>query len=187
MFVSLAAHAAQFAFLVFFENPRKSTLTVSNTRLLSSLISDIERMYGQRKAIAKRTPLFPSRPKSAPLPSSSETAGSSTITSAVGTPPIEADLADILSTPAVTEGETATETEFETEMEIDDDTPITDVINQKLSKHQQHHSIASSVSSKGGIDASAPRHKKKAMSQHDLLNKYFRRDAVVIRNIDFLR
>lgn len=186
MFVSLAAHAAQFAFLVFFENPRKSTLAVSNTGPLSSLISDIERMYGQRKAIAKRTPLFPSRPKSVPLPSSSETVGSSTITSAVGTP-VEADLADILSTPAVTEGETATETDFETELEIDDDTPITDVINRKLSKHQQHHSIASSVSSKGGLDAGVPRHKKKAVSQHDLLNKYFRRDAVVIRNIDFLR
>lgn len=42
LFVSLAAHAAQFAFLVFFENPH------------------IERMYGQRKPIAQRTPLVPS-------------------------------------------------------------------------------------------------------------------------------
>ncbi|KAF9463504.1 phosphatidylethanolamine N-methyltransferase [Collybia nuda] len=169
LFVSLAAHAAQFAFLVFFENPH------------------IERMYGQPKAIAKRTPLFPSRPKSAPLPSCQGSAGSSTIASVVETPPLEADPADILSTPAATEGETATETDFDTEAEPDYDTPIADVINKKLSKHHQQRSIASSTSSNGGTDTSAVRHKKKAVSQHDLLNKYFRRDAVIVRNIDLLR
>ncbi|KAH9001866.1 phosphatidylethanolamine N-methyltransferase [Lactarius hatsudake] len=39
LFVSLAAHAAQFAFLVFFENPH------------------IERFYGQRKPLAQRVPI----------------------------------------------------------------------------------------------------------------------------------
>jgi phosphatidylethanolamine N-methyltransferase len=29
--------------------------------------------------------------------------------------------------------------------------------------------------------------KKRGLSQHDLLNKYFRRDAVVLRNVDLLR
>ena len=27
----------------------------------------------------------------------------------------------------------------------------------------------------------------KTLSQHDLLNKYFRRDALVLRNVDLLR
>ena len=29
--------------------------------------------------------------------------------------------------------------------------------------------------------------KSKTLSQHDLLNKYFRRDALVLRNVDLLR
>jgi phosphatidylethanolamine N-methyltransferase len=172
---------------VFFENPRKPSSTALGVKHgPHDSITDIERMYGQRKAIAKRTPLFPSRRKSTPLPSCNETASSSTITSVVATPPVEADLADILSTPVATEGETATETDFETEVEIDDDTPVADIVSHKISKHQPQHSIASSMSSSGGADG-APRYRKKAVSQHDLLNKYFRRDAVVIRNIDLLR
>ncbi|KAI0042743.1 hypothetical protein FA95DRAFT_1584332 [Auriscalpium vulgare] len=46
LFVSLAAHAAQFAFLVFFENPH------------------IERFYGQRKPLAVRVPI--QRPETRP-------------------------------------------------------------------------------------------------------------------------
>ena len=63
LFVSLAAHAAQFGFLVFFENPRMFHCSV--IRLLTVFESDIERMYGQRKAIAKRTPVQPRRKQSA--------------------------------------------------------------------------------------------------------------------------
>ncbi|KAG6910370.1 phosphatidylethanolamine N-methyltransferase [Tephrocybe rancida] len=159
LFVSLAAHAAQFAFLLFFENPH------------------IERMYGQPKAIAKRTPLiYTSRPKDSSA--SNAVAGSST------GPVIEADPAEILATPAVTEGETATETELETEVEIDDTTPHIDQETRVVSKHQAKPSIASSISSTGD---NTPRPRRKAASQHDLLNKYFRRDAVVFKNADLLR
>ncbi|GAA6020363.1 hypothetical protein JCM10207_002082 [Rhodosporidiobolus poonsookiae] len=56
LFVSLAAHAAQFGFLVGFENPH------------------IERTYGQRKPIAARTPLV--SPMPLPVPSDPITSAS---------------------------------------------------------------------------------------------------------------
>lgn len=46
------------------------------------------------------------------------------------------------------------------------------------SRHRPTPSNASSASATG---------KKKAVSQHDLLNKYFRRDVVVLKNLDLLR
>ncbi|KAG6896502.1 phosphatidylethanolamine N-methyltransferase [Termitomyces sp. T32_za158] len=168
LFVSLAAHAAQFAFLLFFENPH------------------IERMYGQPKAIAKRTPLVhPCQPKNkSAVPSTNAVAGSSTC------PEIEADPADILATPAVTEGETATDTtEIETEVEIDE-AVITRMSqsreNEKASKHRPKPSV-SSLSSASSEQPQPLRYWRRAASQHDLLNKYFRHDTLVLRNIDLLR
>ncbi|KAJ3509898.1 hypothetical protein NLJ89_g4975 [Agrocybe chaxingu] len=181
LFASLVAHAAQFAFLVLFENPH------------------IERMYGQRKAIAKRIPLRPTKTNNA-IASSSSTA--STIV------PEESGH----STPAATEGDTATETELETETEIDDEKQQVFVGNAKIARHQATFSMDSSASSNGDIDISrpipvgsksgsslsgprssgndntpSPSQRRKTISQHDLLNKYFRRDAVILRNIDLLR
>ncbi|KAH0580012.1 phosphatidylethanolamine N-methyltransferase [Termitomyces sp. 'cryptogamus'] len=169
LFVSLAAHAAQFAFLLFFENPH------------------IERMYGQPKVIAKRTPLVPmyrSKIKSASaLPSSTNTiSGPSTV--------IEADPADILATPAITEGETATDTtEPETEAETDEMmAPINGrVENKRILKHKPKPSISSVSSANSERPRPTPRYGKKAASQHDLLNKYFRHDTLVLKNIDLLR
>ena len=61
LFVSLAAHAAQFGFLVFFENPRAFCCLSVITRAdrFASCV-DIERTYGQRKLLAQRTPLLSS-------------------------------------------------------------------------------------------------------------------------------
>ncbi|KIY68946.1 phosphatidylethanolamine N-methyltransferase [Cylindrobasidium torrendii FP15055 ss-10] len=74
LFVSLATHASQFGFLLWFENPH------------------IERTYGEKKAIAKRTPL------------------ASVVAEAAAEPPED--------TPAPTDGDTATETsELETDVE----------------------------------------------------------------------
>ncbi|KAH9476865.1 phosphatidylethanolamine N-methyltransferase [Psilocybe cubensis] len=184
LFVSLAGHAAQFAFLVLFENPH------------------IERLYGKRKAIAKRTPLFPSD-------HSKITEGSSIAPSTNGTP--VAQSSSYLSTPAITEAETATETDLETETEMDDEMlPLAAAKAQnfpnkpkapKLSRHMPNYSIDSTISSSNGDSesislnmASSPRsintvasQRRKVLSQHDLLNKYFRRDAVVLRNVDLLR
>ncbi|GLB44428.1 putative catalyzes the first step of the methylation pathway of phosphatidylcholine biosynthesis, the SAM-dependent methylation of phosphatidylethanolamine (PE) to phosphatidylmonomethylethanolamine (PMME) [Lyophyllum shimeji] len=168
LFVSLAAHAAQFAFLVFFENPH------------------IERMYGQRKAIAKRTPLVPRTRPNAAASSSNGAASTSTA------PVVEADPAEILSTPAATEGETATETtELETETEIEEETTNASSPTKKPLTHRPNLSVASVASSSGGgvagDSAPPPRYRKKPVSQHDLLNKYFRQDTIVLRNLDLLR
>ncbi|KIJ61193.1 hypothetical protein HYDPIDRAFT_183320 [Hydnomerulius pinastri MD-312] len=147
LFVSLAAHAAQFAFLVFFENPH------------------IERMYGKRKPIAVRKPLFSTGPRKArqqkdndpsPLPSHD-------------------DSADGLSTPAATEGETASETDLETETETESMTPTMQsrkVLDDPLMKNESPKRPSKQVQS---------------VSQHDLHHKYFRRDVVVFHNIDLLR
>ncbi|KAF9074375.1 phosphatidylethanolamine N-methyltransferase [Rhodocollybia butyracea] len=167
LFVSLAAHAAQFAFLVFFENPH------------------IERLYGQRKAIAKRTPLITKATK--PVPSASVTT-------------LEESDAD-LTTPSATEGETGTESDLETETETEMEETQLDrpavvfkakrkvpVSGGRISPGSGKSSNQSSTSS-----MSAARHRgsspgpQKSISQHDLLNKYFRRDMVIFRNLDLLR
>lgn len=153
LFVSLAAHAAQFGFLVYFENPRECH------RILCGGVSeqpiDIERMYGQRKPLALRTP----------LQSGSNTQGTSTPdshqrsyseTSSIG-----------MSTPSFTEGETATETEMETE--IEDQLPAREkIIRPPLVK-------------------SSTKSRPRPMTQHDLLNRFFRKDIVGLANIDLLR
>lgn len=101
LFASLAAHAAQFAFLIFFENPRTSFYVFLQIRGVEVAL-DIERMYGQRQPIAVRKPLAPTGPRKRTPP-----------------PPSQPDGADGLSTPPATEGETASETELETEVEAD--------------------------------------------------------------------
>ncbi|THU85514.1 phosphatidylethanolamine N-methyltransferase [Dendrothele bispora CBS 962.96] len=147
LFVSLAGHAAQFAFLVFFENPH------------------IERMYGKPKILAKRTPL--------PIKSQES--------EATPVEPVAIDIADIadLTTPSATEADTATETELETETE---ENPSPSIVRNKAYKHQQTISV-SSISLNGTEFVTS----KKPVSQHDLLNKYFRRDTVILRNLDVFR
>ncbi|KAG6834035.1 phosphatidylethanolamine N-methyltransferase [Arthromyces matolae] len=151
-------------------------------------------MYGKPKAIARRTPLrtkavVSSAAAASSSSSSSASASSSNLPLADKSTQnvIEADPAEILATPNVTEGETATETELETE--VDEETvmtPTPHLINAKppSSKHQPKASV-SSVSSAGGDGPTSNR--KKPASQHDLLNKYFRHDTIVLKNLDLLR
>ncbi|KAF8339261.1 phosphatidylethanolamine N-methyltransferase [Amanita rubescens] len=148
LFVSLAAHAAQFAFLLFFENPH------------------IERMYGQRKFIAKRVPVVTSK-----------------ATGVIDdTSDVSKTTADNLLVPAMTDGETTTDTELETETEAE--TPTNS--KQRLrSKHQRCNSCGSGTDHLNSERRSDPR--RKPVSQHDLFNKYFRRDTVILKNIDLLR
>ncbi|KAF8192821.1 phosphatidylethanolamine N-methyltransferase [Mycena galopus ATCC 62051] len=160
LFVSLAGHAAQFGFLVFFENPH------------------IERMYGQRKAIAKRTPV---RRRASPVSSSSATPST---TSGFELPPLDLDGYISSSTPPATEGDTATETDLDTETELDLATTTAVSGGRKRvmrAGHEQKPSNASSTFS------TSPPKKKKPVSQHDLVTKYFRRDTVILKNVDLFR
>lgn len=140
---------------------------------------DIERMYGQRKLIGKRTPIAP---PAHPSDFAEHDVSSETIVPAKRADAQSLDSVDFPPTPAATEGETATETDLETEMEEFDDLTNFDQVRAKRAQHKQQLSTASSTSMNGPLP---PR--KKALSHHDLLNKYFRRDTVIMKNFDFLR
>lgn len=164
-------------------------------------VLDIERFYGQPKAIAKRTPIVTKK----------STSGSEVVTPEASTSTALAT--SYPPTPSVTEGDTATDTELETEVE--DEVSLLVPGSSRAGKvksrsgnttrHQQNLSIDSTISSNGDVAdfrssaSSAPRlgngtavgaggpQRRKVVSHHDLLNKYFRRDAVVIRNVDLFR
>ncbi|KAL4071616.1 phospholipid methyltransferase-domain-containing protein [Scleroderma yunnanense] len=148
LFVSLTAHAAQFAFLLFFENPH------------------IERMYGKRKPIAVRKPLFPlSTSKARQQKSETDTSH-------------EDSAHESSTTPAATEGETASESELETETETD---------SIATPKGNSRHTLDGPFvhTSKRGLSKTSS--SRLQVSEHDLYNKYFRRDAVILHNIDLFR
>ncbi|KZO97479.1 phosphatidylethanolamine N-methyltransferase [Calocera viscosa TUFC12733] len=132
MFVSLAAHAAQFGFLLYFENPH------------------IARTYGQKKMIAQRTPLVKRRTEAV--------LGHRRTTSSIS----NAD------TPDITEAETTESEDEPREPEIIT-TPRSGGITP-LSKHSSMDDKPTEI-----------------MTAHDLLNRYFHKDAVVLWNLDLLR
>ncbi|EMD30910.1 hypothetical protein CERSUDRAFT_145741 [Gelatoporia subvermispora B] len=159
LFVSLAAHAAQFGFLVFFENPH------------------IERTYGQRKLLARRSPLLRAvsmdeETSSKPLSrKNSQTSVASTSA----------------STPAATEGESATETdELMTETETETETEYESRSSSRKAKWRSGLGLAGVA----GVDQSAGSSRRSRVpvsSQHDLMNSYFRKDAILLKNVDLLR
>src|SRR5882762_3519500 len=105
LFVSLTAHAAQFAFLVFFENPRMfSPLNATFIFVFIVPCLDIERRYGQPKPIAQRTPLYPSTP----CTKSTECSQSSALSTGRNSPFLANDPS---TTPTATDGDTATESD----------------------------------------------------------------------------
>lgn len=106
----------------------------------------------------KRKPIALRKPISA-----SETKKIKKVHSSRQIPSSVEDNADQLSTPAATEGETATDTETETECE--GKAPAT----LRSYRPKQPILLESTV------------------SQHDLHHKYFRRDVVLLHNIDLLR
>lgn len=128
---------------------------------------DIERYYGKPKAIAKRIPVIPSSVRA-----------NGTLTCPNETPTKD--------TAAITMVETETELESETE---DEDGPNHVKSGEKTRSKaipSRHRSTPSNASS-GSTNGDSPSRKKQVLSQHDLLNKYFRRDTVVLKNLDLLR
>lgn len=131
-----------------------------NICILIVIVADIERTYGQRKLLAQRTPLFPARGRKASGDSGNVShSRQESHDSVVST-----------DTPAATDGETATDTELETETETE---PVV-----MPSRREKAHKGSSTNS----MSAASP-----AQSQHDLLNQYFRKDAILFHNIDLLR
>ncbi|KAF8467027.1 phosphatidylethanolamine N-methyltransferase [Russula ochroleuca] len=138
LFVSLAAHSAQFAFLVFFENPH------------------IERFYGQPKLLAQRVPI----PQPPPLANDSANVVPQVDSSLQGqgeTLSRARAFSDPTSTSSVTEGSTPCDSETETDTELEQQTCISE-----------------------GIGSTK-------LSHHDLCNRYFRRDTIVLSHLDVFR
>ncbi|KAH8988335.1 phosphatidylethanolamine N-methyltransferase [Lactarius akahatsu] len=163
LFVSLAAHAAQFAFLVFFENPH------------------IERFYGQRKPLAQRVPIR--RPT---LPAISSTSALPLVPSSPklqGKIPARARaFSDPPSTPSATEGSTASEeSETETTTELE------------LQRSHTRNVIATPKPKMKVLPAATPplqlerQRSSSPLSHHDLRNKYFRRDTIFLLHLDIFR
>ncbi|KAJ8519288.1 hypothetical protein ONZ45_g3737 [Pleurotus djamor] len=178
LFVSLIAHAAQFGFLVTFENPH------------------IERTYGQRKLIALRTPVPQSQKAASSLANATPRPPSQQPATAAAAAEARSDFEDILSTPCATEGDTATDTELDTEVEQDDVAP-TDIMRQDKKdkigmasvgkEYATAFSVISEASTPRSGQATPASDGRKQVSQHDLFHKYFRRDAVVFVNLDLFR
>ena len=139
---------------------------------------DIERTYGQRKILAQRIPIMPRHKKSGSVdeqvtsPASGTRNRSHVPTGSVSSiSSFTSDQAD-QPTPAPTEGDTATETELETERETDHETDFT---RRTMLPVEQRSLLP---------DGNTP---ATPASQHDLMNSYFRKDTLLISNIDLLR
>ncbi|KAG9084240.1 phosphatidylethanolamine N-methyltransferase [Ceratobasidium sp. 370] len=164
-FVSLWAHAMQFGFLVWFENPH------------------IERAYGQKQLIAARTPLLADTPLFPDTPLASQLNLPDTL-----------DTAE-LSTPACTDADTETETETEADSLSQPAvlsptrpsyarTPSSNVV--RIPSPDSVKRVGSPDSQLAGKKGSKhARHK--SLSKHDLIARYFRNDVVGLKNLDFLR
>jgi phosphatidylethanolamine N-methyltransferase len=130
---------------------------------------DIERFYGQRKPLAERVPFRRSTASEQPTPT-----GASTPLEHVPRVPSNATLADALSTPSATEGETASDTET-TEGERDAD--VTDA-ERDAEAETRMRTPALPLSRRRSADG---------LSSHDLLVRYFRRDTILLWNFDIFR
>jgi len=154
--------------------PVCSSLISPNCFFLTMPYTDIERRYGQRKPIAQRTPLYRLAPRVKTIESSQ-----STVPSPGRNSPLFAT--DTCTTPTVTDGETATESDaLATEPEGQSDSqPIQAAILQSGTFTLPKRTA--------GLLAERKKIKERGTSQHDLLNKYFRRDTVLLHNVDLFR
>ena len=197
MFVSLAAHAAQFAFLNFFENPH------------------IERRYGVRKVLAERTPIvFQPRPRT----STGTGKGRATLGIGHSTSSSHTSIPNgrLHHQPDAEHAENSTEevrnriprsrsVSWETTSSADADTTAIDseeAIGEEREHHDRDHldtellnpedQNALRIASAGVLASITPPRGtrevvQEAVTQHDLLNKFFRGDVIVLSGFDLLR
>ncbi|KAG8814574.1 phosphatidylethanolamine N-methyltransferase [Serendipita sp. 399] len=148
LFVSLAAHAAQFAFLNFFENPH------------------IERRYGVRKVLAERTPIVPisrSRSNNTMVPDNNDN-----------------DSTHVGRSRSVSlETNSEEKTAFESEYGHD----AYDTVRNAQLGLTPETAIVASITPPNGVSEVM----QEAVTQHDLLNKFFHKDVIVFSGIDLLR
>ena len=143
----------------------------------SSRLADIERTYGQRKLLAQRTPFVPAASRKA--------AGDGTpLKDHLRSASVSSTLSISSTTPSATEGETATET----------DGPDTDsdsgTENEARSFSRTRKTRADSdtrFTSSSTYSVDVPPRDQSPVSQHDLFNRYFRKDVVLFHNLDLLR
>lgn len=134
-------------------------------------------MYGQRKLMSLRTPVrvfendtqeelsMPPRPSGSPTHRQNH----------------QRAYSSDYDTPSATDGETATDTEVLTETETDYD-------------FDGHPKVSISSTPRPGasprLSSSRPlkgARRRQAPSQHDILARFFRKDPIGLRNLDFMR
>ncbi|SPO24524.1 related to CHO2 - phosphatidylethanolamine N-methyltransferase [Ustilago trichophora] len=174
LFVSLAAHFAQFLFMTFFEGPH------------------IDRTYGERKPIAARVPL-----RQAPFNAASRKAAHATDDADTTSQEHEATGSRSKAAAANRssrsgdqdfEGPTPSQTEGSTALTTDDETSD-DEQRRAFKRDALRASSSSNDAIKQHLSAIDPssQQQRPVTTLHDLHHRIFRKDNVVFRNLDPMR
>ncbi len=129
-------------------------------------------MYGQRKLLASRIPLqYGTTSRRAANGSASHQRSISEAS----------DITDGVPTPAATEGESATDTELETETETEH--PRAFDVKERMDSGTPDTVPGTPSETHGTLRLKT----SLILTQHDLMNRFFRKDAVILHNLDLLR
>lgn len=96
-------------------------------------------------------------------------------------------MVELLSTPAITEGETATETDLETDLDAETETEADATQGRRDGNQEKTPRIGILNSPSSGTSTPLRPVKSRILSQHDIINRYFRKDLIIFHNFDALR